>query len=51
MVSEDFDGRKITVIGAGAWGTTLADLIGDQGYLVHLWCFEPEVCEQIKVRI
>jgi glycerol-3-phosphate dehydrogenase (NAD(P)+) len=47
MADESFAGRKVTVIGAGAWGTTLADLIASQGYLVRLWCYEPEVAEQI----
>jgi glycerol-3-phosphate dehydrogenase (NAD(P)+) len=29
--------NKISVIGAGSWGTTLAILLGDKGYKVHLW--------------
>ena len=49
MPKSEFTGRKITVIGAGAWGTTLADLIGRQDYLVRLWCLEPEVAEHIKL--
>jgi len=44
----EFAGRKITVIGAGAWGTTLADLIAAQDYAVRLWCFESEVAQQIN---
>ena len=48
MPKNEFAGRKIAVIGAGAWGTTLADLIGRQDYIVRLWCFEPEVAQQIK---
>ncbi len=48
MTDESFARRSIAVIGAGAWGTTLADLIASQDYLVRLWCFEAEVAEQIS---
>jgi len=33
---------KIAVIGAGGWGTTLANLLADKGYKVNLWAFEKE---------
>lgn len=36
------------VLGAGSWGTTLADLLAKQGHGVRLWAFEPEVAEQIN---
>ncbi|MEK6688752.1 MAG: 2-dehydropantoate 2-reductase N-terminal domain-containing protein, partial [Gemmatimonadota bacterium] len=36
------------VLGAGSWGTTLADLLAKQGHEVGLWAFEPEVAEQIN---
>ncbi len=36
------------VLGAGSWGTTLADLLAKQGHEVALWAFEPEVAEQIN---
>ena len=36
------------VLGAGSWGTTLADLLAKQGHDVGLWAFEPEVAEQIN---
>ncbi len=39
---------KIAVIGAGAWGTTLADLSGKAGHDVLLWCREPEVMESVS---
>ena len=35
------------VLGAGSWGTTLADLLAKQGHQVMLWAFEPEVADQI----
>ncbi len=39
---------KLTVVGAGAWGTALADLAGRCGQDVLLWSFEPEVAEAIE---
>ena len=38
---------KVAVVGAGAWGTTLADLLAHQGHEVDLWAREPEVVESI----
>ncbi len=38
---------KLTVVGAGAWGTALADLAGRCGHDVLLWSFEPEVAEAV----
>ena len=40
--------EKIAVVGAGSWGTTLACLLGDKGYNVHLWSFEEETVENIN---
>jgi len=39
---------NISVIGAGGWGTTLANLMAEKGYKVRLWAFEKEVVENIK---
>lgn len=38
---------KIGVIGAGAWGTALANLLANKGLDVTLWVFEQEVCTDI----
>src|SRR5690349_4549704 len=39
---------RIAVIGAGAWGTSLAMVTGRRGdHQVRLWAFEKEVCESI----
>lgn len=38
---------KIGVIGAGSWGTALANLLGMKGYAVDLWVFENNVKNQI----
>lgn len=41
-------GLKATVIGAGAWGTALAQQLAWAGQGVRIWAFEPEVAEQIN---
>ncbi len=40
----------VAVLGAGAWGTVLADLLAKKGLDVHLWAFEPEVAKSIAER-
>lgn len=40
--------KKIGVIGAGSWGTTLANFLAGKGCDVDLWVREEEVFEQIK---
>ncbi|MGM0600472.1 MAG: NAD(P)H-dependent glycerol-3-phosphate dehydrogenase [Candidatus Rifleibacteriota bacterium] len=39
---------KFTVIGAGSWGTTLADLLCENGHSVKIWAREPEVAQSIN---
>ncbi len=39
---------EITVLGAGSWGTTLADLLAKKGHNVRLWAREAEVVESIR---
>jgi glycerol-3-phosphate dehydrogenase (NAD(P)+) len=38
---------KVGVIGAGSWGTTLANLLAQKDLDVHLWVREDEVFQQI----
>jgi len=38
---------KIGVVGAGAWGTALANLLAEKGFPVDLWAFERQVCTDI----
>jgi len=38
---------RVAVIGGGAWGTTLADLLARKGEPVTLWAREPEVAAQV----
>ena len=39
---------RVAVVGAGSWGTTLADLLAGNGHDVHIWAREPEVVESIN---
>jgi glycerol-3-phosphate dehydrogenase (NAD(P)+) len=39
---------KIGIVGAGSWGTTLADLLSRCGHEVALWAYEPEVVDSIN---
>ena len=42
---------EIAVVGAGAWGTALAIVLGRKGtHRIRLWVYEPEVCESINKR-
>ena len=40
--------EPVAVLGAGSWGTTLADLLARKGVPVLLWAFEPGVAEAIN---
>ena len=39
---------RIGVVGAGSWGTTLADMLARNGNDVRLWAREPEVVESVR---
>jgi glycerol-3-phosphate dehydrogenase (NAD(P)+) len=39
--------EKIGVIGAGSWGTTLANLLAKKGKDVTLWAYEPELAVEM----
>lgn len=39
---------RAAVIGAGAWGTALADLLARAGHSVRLWAYEPEVAAAVN---
>lgn len=38
----------IAVLGAGSWGTTLADLLARTGATVRIWAYEPDVVAAIN---
>ena len=41
---------RTAVVGAGAWGTALSDLLARNGQDVTLWAYEPDVVESINAR-
>ncbi len=45
---DSFDFKSLAVIGAGSWGTTLAQLLADKGQEVHLWVREWDVYETLR---
>ena len=42
------DHETIGVIGAGAWGTALAQMLASDGRAVVVWAYEPEVVAAIN---
>jgi len=40
--------RSAAVIGAGAWGTAIANHLAEKGIDVSLWVYEPELCSMIS---
>ena len=50
QINDDLDPQKfkIGVVGAGSWGTALANLLASKGYAIDLWVFEKEVKDQIQ---
>ncbi len=44
----DTGNLKIGVVGAGSWGTALANLLACKGYAIDLWVFEKEIKDQIQ---
>ena len=47
-IETDPEKFKIAVVGAGSWGTAIADLLACKGYPVSLWAFEKEVKDHIQ---
>lgn len=40
--------KAIGVIGAGSWGTTLADMLAKKGHRVTLWAYEKELVSEMQ---
>ncbi len=47
-IEPDANTLKVGVVGAGSWGTALANLLAKKGFKVDHWVFEPEVLQEIK---
>ncbi|MDO9079505.1 MAG: NAD(P)-binding domain-containing protein, partial [Desulfuromonadales bacterium] len=39
---------KISVVGAGSWGTALAKLLSHKGFAVTLWVYEADLAERMQ---
>lgn len=51
MIKQSGDGTAtVSVIGAGSWGTTLANLLAEKGIALKLWSRNKEVAEAIRKR-
>ncbi len=48
MATPTSEAGTVAVIGAGSWGTALAQLLAEKGADLRLWVREPEVLEQIS---
>jgi len=48
MADRRDDPTRIGVVGAGSWGTVLADLLATKGHPIDLWVYEREVADQIR---
>ncbi len=44
----DVSHLKVGVVGAGSWGTALANLLATKGYPINWWVFEKDLCEELK---
>lgn len=42
------DGRRVAVLGAGAWGTALASVLAERHHDTWLWSYETEVVEAVE---
>ena len=47
-IHSDVPDMKIGVVGAGSWGTALANLLASKGYPIDWWVFEEELCRQLE---
>ncbi|RJP76003.1 MAG: NAD(P)-dependent glycerol-3-phosphate dehydrogenase [Desulfobacteraceae bacterium] len=43
----DINKTKIGVVGAGSWGTALANQLAEKGFIIDLWVFESQVKQEI----
>ena len=41
---------SIAIIGAGAWGTVVANILAENGHQVLLWCYKDHIADGIERR-
>jgi glycerol-3-phosphate dehydrogenase (NAD(P)+) len=46
-MNKDVADYRLGVVGAGSWGTALANLLATKGYGVDHWVFEKDICAQM----
>ncbi|NOR45816.1 MAG: glycerol-3-phosphate dehydrogenase, partial [Candidatus Delongbacteria bacterium] len=39
---------KIAVLGAGAWGLAIADVIAKKDFSVSVWEFDKDICNELN---
>lgn len=53
LESNEINGKnmkgKVTILGAGAFGTSIATILANNGYKVFLWSYEPDLVDQINL--
>ena len=47
-MSEKQDFKNISIVGAGAWGTALAEVMSRRGHQINLWAKENSVVNSIN---
>ena len=47
MINENVSEKRIAVVGAGSWGTAIANLLASKGYPIDWWVFEEDLCRQL----
>ncbi len=45
MIQDNY--RNISIVGAGAWGTALSEVMSRQGHQINLWAKESAVVNSI----
>jgi glycerol-3-phosphate dehydrogenase (NAD(P)+) len=50
-MNKDVADYKLGVVGAGSWGTALANLLATKGYGVDHWVFEKDICAQMATEL
>ena len=40
---------SVGVIGAGAWGTVIANIMADNGHDVTLWCYKNDIAKAKRI--